>query len=1059
VCGVINKIKYKFSIRFAVLSVFILTNILIASVALGLQYYFSKQMATDSAFTYYDTAASHTASYLEQLDRQATQSTTSLAQFPNITDKQWIGADTQQLFAHMMQGTPSFYSVFIGFENGDLYQLINLASSPEVRLNFNAAPTDRWLVMAIADSDGKRQRITSYYDADFSLRISHSKTSEYDVKSRPWFAQAPLDGVFKTAPYLFKSLQAPGQTYSALIPGTQHVIAIDIALSSLSTYLQRQRLGGAGEIYIYRPSGEIIATNQQGKLEKSLAKISQIALSQSQQQLIQDISPLRVSNSSDWSPIDFSISGKPQGYAMDIMSIVAAKTGLDFEYVNGRTWPQLLSMYQDNKIDVLPAVYLNDENKALGLLSEVVLNLPLGLITRGEQATISSLDQLSGKTLAITQGWSVRKFIRTHYPDITLVEVPLLKNVFEQVRNGQVFAGIDSKLILEHTAKQFFIDDITFHGPLQFTPFELPNSLHMLTKNKQLLAILNLAIDSIEPQVKQELDRKWGVTAPQQALEKSQGVVPYQRLIEVVDMPQYHGKLTVHEIAGTSYFIYIKPLKGKNINDMFAVIVPIERVLGDSLSEITWSIVITACCLLLMLLLSWIFVSPIINPIRHLSQQNDKIKQRKFDEIHYTQSNIVELAQLSQSIIEMSKSIQQHEQAQQELLDAFIEIISQSIDDKSRYTGGHCARVPDLAMDLAQAASEQKTGHFAHFRFKDEHEVREFRIASWLHDCGKITTPVHIVDKGTKLEVIYNRIHEIRMRFEVLWRDVEIEYLKQAALSPARQEHFSRCRHDNHNKLRDDFSFIAQCNVGGEFMGQQDIERLRNLGETTWHRYFDDRLGLSPIEEARCDMAPQSLPVAEPLLSDKAQHVIKRANKVEFPPEFNINMEVPEDISNQGEIYNLSIGRGTLTKEDRYIINEHIISTIKMLEQLPLPPELARVPRYASTHHETLKGTGYPRKLSAKDLSVPERVMVVADVFEALTATDRPYKKAKPVSVAIDILHKMALDQHIDIEVFELLLTSGIYLQYAEKYLPAQQNDAVDIRQYIRDECREPTPL
>jgi len=351
VCGVIKKKKYKFSIRFAVLSVFILTNVLVASVALGLQYYFSKQMATDSAFTYYDATASHTASYLERLDRRATQSTASLAQFPNITDKQWIGPDTQEVFAQMMRGAPSFYSVFIGFSNGDLYQLINLESSPEVRHNLNAAPTDRWLMIAIAQRDGKRQRRTSFYSDDFKLRSSHTKASEYDVKSRPWFAQAPLDEVFKTAPYLFKSLQAPGQTYSALIPGTEHVIAIDIALSSLSNYLQQQKLAGEGEIYIYRKSGEIIATNQQGKLEKSLANINKVVLSKSQRQLVNEVNPVRVSNSTDWSPIDFAISGKPQGYAIDIMSIVAAKTGLDIEYVNGRTWPQLLSMYQNNRID------------------------------------------------------------------------------------------------------------------------------------------------------------------------------------------------------------------------------------------------------------------------------------------------------------------------------------------------------------------------------------------------------------------------------------------------------------------------------------------------------------------------------------------------------------------------------------------------------------------------------------------------------------------------------------------------------------------------------------
>ena len=121
-----------------------------------------------------------------------------------------------------------------------------------------------------------------------------------------------------------------------------------------------------------------------------------------------------------------------------------------------------------------------------------------------------------------------------------------------------------------------------------------------------------------------------------------------------------------------------------------------------------------------------------------------------------------------------------------------------------------------------------------------------------------------------------------------------------------------------------------------------------------------------------------------------------------------------------------------------------------MLEQLPFPPELANVPRFASTHHETLIGTGYPRQLTAEQLTVPERVLVIADIFEALTAADRPYKKAKSLSVSINILHKFALDQHIDIDLFELFLTSGIYLTYANKYMQSEQIDEVDITKYLR---------
>jgi HD-GYP domain-containing protein (c-di-GMP phosphodiesterase class II) len=160
-------------------------------------------------------------------------------------------------------------------------------------------------------------------------------------------------------------------------------------------------------------------------------------------------------------------------------------------------------------------------------------------------------------------------------------------------------------------------------------------------------------------------------------------------------------------------------------------------------------------------------------------------------------------------------------------------------------------------------------------------------------------------------------------------------------------------------------------------------------------------------------------------------------------------MDIPEHLYNLGEVYNLSISRGTLTDEDRFKINEHMISTIKMLESLPFPPELKNVPRYASTHHETMKGSGYPRRLPGSELSVPERLLAVADVFEALTASDRPYKKAKPVSVAIDILHKMVLDNHIDRDCFELFIKDKVYEEYALRYLPPEQLDEVDVGLYL----------
>jgi hypothetical protein len=283
----------------------------------------------------------------------------------------------------------------------------------------------------------------------------------------------------------------------------------------------------------------------------------------------------------------------------------------------------------------------------------------------------------------------------------------------------------------------------------------------------------------------------------------------------------------------------------------------------------------------------------------------------------------------------------------------------------------------------------------------------------------------------------------------VLWRDAEITALRKQLEGEIPTDQIAEELAITKKKLQDDFAFIATSNVGGEFMSDDKVARIHSIAETTWTRNFDDQLGLSPIE-AMNRVPNSSLPAKEQLLSDRPEHIVKRDRPLEFDPKHQIKMDVPEHLYNLGEIYNLSISRGTLTVEDRFKINEHMIGTIKMLESLPFPKELSRVPRYASTHHETLKGTGYPRKLTAEDLSIPERILVISDIFEALTASDRPYKKAKPISAAIDIMHKMALDEHIDIELFRLFLTSETHIRYAEIYLNLEQIDSVDVSKYLQ---------
>ena len=224
------------------------------------------------------------------------------------------------------------------------------------------------------------------------------------------------------------------------------------------------------------------------------------------------------------------------------------------------------------------------------------------------------------------------------------------------------------------------------------------------------------------------------------------------------------------------------------------------------------------------------------------------------------------------------------------------------------------------------------------------------------------------------------------------------------------------------------------------------------IAKREWTRTLSDRIGISFDEAKRRARQPEpALPVTEKLLADRYDQVIEREARDLMPPDnpWGFNMRVPEHKFNLGEIYNLCIGRGTLSAEDRYKINEHMVQTIKMLESLPFPRHLRRVPEFAGGHHEKMDGTGYPRGLSEKDMSVPARIMAIADIFEALTAADRPYKLPKKLSESVKIMGFMEKDAHIDPDLFKLFLGSGVYREYAERYLLPEQMDEVDVASYM----------
>ncbi|USD66662.1 transporter substrate-binding domain-containing protein [Vibrio sp. SCSIO 43136] len=1035
---------------------FVIATILTACIAIFLQYYFSKEIAKEHILSRYTVAATSVSEHINQLDSDARYSTQLLAK---VSEKNFNDAKTKKelipIFVEALKANSSFYSIYIGDSDEHFVQLINLDASALLRDKLNYGPDDCWVLVEHFEMGGKRYKSLTAYNEDFVATKSERTESNFFPTQRPWFNNHIQGNIKRTEPYLFHLMKVTGQTYSTPISGSNAVLGIDIVLSSITEKLRdNNRINedqSLAEGYLFSDNGQVIASNKSLDVQFNIPLANKLELNQAEQSLVDATPTLKVSNQNGWAPIDFTQAGEPKGYAIDLLNMVAQSTGLSFEYINGRNWSELVRDFKQGNLDILHSrlQYLNTQNE--GVFSLPMYSLPFGLVTSKDSPEITRLSQWDKTRLGILSGSAIRGPLSEQYPQFIVYEYDNVNDVFEALRNNYIDGFLDTAVITRHKLAQSFNDHFKLHTQLVDINTNLAADYHLVMHpdNKALVSLINRALAAITPEQRNLLKQKWLEAEFGKPSAAFAATVPYRELMQFAQDADSHNMLHSIQVGGIEKYFYVTSVGNKaGLNEYFAVVVPKKSIMKSVTERLITSIAVTTILMAGLLPIAWFFGSPIVSPITQLRAQTRKIKQRRYDEVDLVDTPIKEIYDLSTSVVNMASELQRHEKAHEELFEAIIKLIAQAIDDKSPYTAGHCNRVPEIGLMLASAAEKSNSGTLAQFKFANDDERREFRIAAWLHDCGKITSPEHVIDKGTKLEAIYNRIHEIRMRFEVLWRDAEISALKQAKngeLPPEVQQELEQQR----AQLKQDFEFIANANVGGEFMDDESIARIKAIAKTEWTRYFDDRVGLSPAEELHITSPAVPIPAKETLLGDKPEHIVPHLQSTEYDPSLGIKIQAPEHLYNLGEIYNLCIRRGTLTQEDRFKVNEHMISGIKMLERLPFPPELSRVPRYASTHHETLKGSGYPRQLTGKDLSIPERILVIADIFEALTASDRPYKKAKPLSVAIDIMYKMASDEHFDLELFQLFLTSGVYLDYAKQHLPEWQIDDVDISKYL----------
>ncbi len=1048
------KLKQRFSIKLTIFTHLLLMIAITSFALIGIQSYYNHQYANQSVSERFQQLFERIELKNKALDQQSRALLSFIEEYPSLKQSAHENLSKQTLLSSLVKtllNFPQAYAIYIGHADGRFFEVINMDHSPDLWQRLKAPKLARWGVIEVLPLDGEQAYQHRFYNEALQLIEQRATATNYVPAERPWYQGAfKTTQVYKSNPYLFWHLKSPGITYSKRIKGTKSVVAVDYTVEHMTQLFEKLKPTPDSHVVLFNEDGQRILETHPKQIQQALPTTDPIKLNAKEQALVENTPQLKVSNQLNWAPFDFVRNGRPHGFSVDVMRLIAAKTGLKLQFVNDYTWQEILQQFEAGRLDVVHSIFHTEQRAEMGVFSDAYYPIREYLITHKNIGDIPDNQALENLTFALVKGWKNTDYLLSHFKNLKFKLYDDTLSRMIAVNKGEADALIDNSDTLARLKAQYQLNQLRLNRPVdELMPLPSEKLRLMLRPDYQpLLPILNRALASITHAEFQMLKQRWQLNG-QASLNRLS--LPDQLYYELLNRMPLAVEKTFYEFSldGQSYLsAYSLVNYAGSEKNYLAVFVPKSTLMAPFNQQRMVTLWAVAGVLFIILWLTHYSSTVLVKPIRELMKRNKLVEQRAFDQVTPVDTYIQELDELSQTFLRVSDSFQNYEKEQDVLLKSFIELIAKAIDEKSPYTGAHCARVPKLALMILDKAKQEESLPFKDFQM-DEHEQKAFEMGAWLHDCGKITTPDYVLDKSTKLDTFYNRIHEIRTRFEVLWRDAEIQYYR-SLLNNADSAQAKQTLKAKQDQLQQEFALVAQANLATNGGDDALYDKLAKIGNRRWQRHFDKRLGLSDIQLNQLTDDEDVLPVTEKLLDDKPEHCIPRRHFDEQAyQQDGFKLPVPSLLYNLGELHNLTIQKGTLSPEERFKVSEHVMMTLRMLEHLPFPELYQCVATYAGTHHEKLDGSGYPRQLEASQLSLPERIMAIADIFEALTAPDRPYKKANKLSVALNILLDMCQSGQLDKAVFRLLLTSGVYRHYAQQYLKPEQIDEVDIDLYL----------
>jgi len=985
------------SLQMCVAAAFVVLIILLGVALISYSYNRHREIALKTASELFDHITLQTASDVGQLYapiETLVDLTSQLAPDNGIFPLRQ--AELLGFFSEALKNNRHLDAVYLGYSNGDFFLVRNVASSTAISTQLAAPKRTAFVAQRISrDAAEGSRHSTDYYDKDLlHLGTEDGFVTGFDPRRRDWYYQASqTDRAITTAFYLFYTSGEVGTTVARKLVGGDVVVGADLTLEDVSIGLQDLSVTDSTEIIVFSRDGTVLGYHDHDQLVNLTFKGTQRGtfraphISDFRSRVLEETFHQFLQGAQD-SPISFDVN-QTQWYG-----------------------------------SIKPVAFGSHRNESVYMAIVVPeVELLKDLATVRWQSVLMSIIVLA---VAFALAWWLSK-------NITKSAASLAKEA-EEIR-------------------QFKLD----------TPITVNTRITEISRLAKSMGVMKTAISRYKKIATAMSTQQSVQDLIQTILDETRDVsnASYAALLLLSDDGQhltlYHEQFVngsdvtnIPKGERAEQRIALRDDDGNVFSaqpEVFSITNETTVIVDDVKTDTQFDAENSPYRTLLLVPLKSsngmvIGVLKLAHKASNDLQAGQRFSPQSVDIVESLASNAA-------MAMENQRLIRSHS----DMFESLIRITAVAIDAKSPHTGGHCQRVPVLTQLLAEAASTSNQSTLKDYELTDEAR-RVLHVASWLHDCGKVTTPEHVADKATKLETVHNRIHEIRTRFEVLWRDAEIDYYKAISGADSTDDDWAYQQLEARRaQLQNDFEFIAECNIGSESMTPERIERVRSIARSTWQPHFDDSIGLSEKEHARKLMArSHSSSLHEFVLADKNEHLIRRLNtNSNWSGQIDeLGVDAPEYEYNLGEIHSLTVERGTLTPEERFKVNDHVTQTLLMLKSVPFPRELQHVPNIAGNHHERLNGTGFPRGLTAADLGIEDRIMAIADIFEALTAADRPYKKAKTLSESMQIMSGMRNKGHICPDLFDLFLKEKVYESYVEKYLEPWQIDAMEFAHHMR---------